>query len=1315
MPLRQVRLSLRSRPDSIRTTVVFPNVDSPDDDVGSPSETSRDVWDEAYIQLRVETATAAVIADYERVLGAALRPISPEHAHGLDRNPSRWMSSLDEASRRALIEALVTRGCEAFERSSYGRNMLSFVALSIEKMKSTIEATVETCPASSTAWLATCLLVAPIIISNVQKADLQPGINYVISRMPWYTELTKVPTVGSWKTPALQAAVTTKVVELYKLVIRYLLASARFYDHSTYRFEPNSAKWGSWETMVAEIQAAETELLWCIHTHSGKSLKRALIEGARQGEHIKNITSVFSVAQRRANLMDKIMPDARLSHSETYHDYVNQIANPHSNTGHGVLSHPTFTTWSNADSGLLVLTGQPGTGKSVLAKYLLTELPRVRPTSICSFFFKDDGEHNNLSTAMYEVLNSTLQQCSHLDDVEEKAEQATRHSVRPDSDLFWELVGIASRGTPHGRVTVVLDALDECKNAHLETALDRLNRFQSRFPDSNVKFLLTTRPVPGLLERLTNGTILNLGEDAECRESIIGDIARVAQDRVERFARERCVRDEGTKSKLLRHLEIHDSASYLFTDLLFAYLYSLPVRPGTNYWSRTVDHLPKSVIEIYRALLDQIPESNRDDVRIMLELVLATTKPLTVREMAIALALHIDDCTSCDREDDLGLPAEDFKNWLRDTCGPFFDVYNDRIYFAHQTVRDYLLVEEPKHRPAWLEQLSIESCHKMMAHSCFAYQSLPFIRKNRFMSIEAYIQAPFYTRRQYHQWCQGSFVFAEHAFAKWVVHVKNSNRSSDKAKGRVMEQAEGQTKENGVLSQEEAGSDTTDEHDAHSEQSSQEHEDSINETTGEKREDKAEKEIEVDVAHDIKEAGKNSEAPPDEPVVEQPDQQTEESDGLSQTEAGSDKMDEQARKNAEQPPEEHEESFEETTKANTEDITEKETEVDAAQGIKETGENAEGRPEGHVMEQAGDQKDEASGQTKGRSTQVSDGRDEGILIDQVKELFPEFRFKLALPLFCCSGMPSSVDVQTFVEMLPAKSPARDNLLTALSQSLMARYCQLGDRADLNYGADLAEQVLKRTRRGHPQLTQRLATFDQGLNMRFWDAVHHDVPITGNEMREADQAVAITPTGHPGRPAALHERAIVLERQYQRTKDAQAISQAIEDIFSVVKLVTPSSAKPRYLDYLANLLGQRFLDGGNPADLNLATRAAVEAVVTTQSINPGDTKVVAMHRSTLAFWLGARYRMTRQPSDIDKALEVIRIALDITPADDPSLPIYLCSLARRLYERYEQTGAEEDLREAIAASRRSAQLMSTKHPLYPFHHLFHQVLSTEECS
>lgn len=174
MGLRQVRLSLRSKPDSSRTTLVSPSRDaSPDKDAEKPHETLRDVWDEAYVQLRADPATAGVIADYEHVLIAALRPISPELAHGLDRNPSHWIAHLNEGSRRALIEGLVTRGCDAFERSSYGREMLSFVALSIDKMKSTIEGMVDTCPSSSTAWLAACLIIAPVCDRAIITSTIQ--------------------------------------------------------------------------------------------------------------------------------------------------------------------------------------------------------------------------------------------------------------------------------------------------------------------------------------------------------------------------------------------------------------------------------------------------------------------------------------------------------------------------------------------------------------------------------------------------------------------------------------------------------------------------------------------------------------------------------------------------------------------------------------------------------------------------------------------------------------------------------------------------------------------------------------------------------------------------------------------------------------------------------------------------------------------------------------------------------------------------------------------------------------------------------------
>ncbi|KAF9889377.1 hypothetical protein FE257_007487 [Aspergillus nanangensis] len=1123
-------LSVKGRPNSARSAAHLPADEEvpevPGLMVEKPLPVARGVWDEAYVQLKNDPATAEAIGDYERILIAALRPISPEHAYGLDRNPSHWVAHLDDACRVALIEALVTRGCDAFERSSYGRKMLSFVALSIDKMKSTAEGAVEICPASSTAWLAACLIIAPVIINNARKVDAsQQGVNYIVSRMPWYTELTKIANLHSWKTPDLQETIAEMTVEIYKQLIRYLLACGRFYDHSSYRFAPNRAKWDDWAVMVSDIKSAEDRIEAFIQAHTGKPVKRALGEAAKQGETIRSIISVFSVAQRRANLMDKIMPDVTLLNPDTYQDYVNQIALPHIETGQGVLSHPTFTSWARGDSGLLVLSGQPGTGKSVLAKCLLQELPRAKATSLCSFFFKDGGEQNNLNTAMYEVLHAVLRQCSRLDAVEEKAEKATRHSVRPDSDLFWEILETAGQDATHDQVTIVLDAMDECKNVHLATALQMLNTYQAKFPGSRVKFLLTTRPVPDILQLLTNGTILNMDEDSDCRVSLMGDIARVAQDRVEKFARERCIRDQATLDKLLTHLETQTNPSYLYTDLLFTYLDTLPVRPGTNYWSRTFDHLPSNLAEIYRALLDRIHESNRDDVRIMLEIVLAATKPLTLREMSIALALHIDDCSATTREDELGLPAEEFRNWTRDTCGVFFDVYNDRIYFTHQTVRDYLLANDSDNqRPEWLEPLSLASCHRTMAQSCFAYQALPFVASHEFLTIAEYADTPFYAKQEYHARCRGGFEFAEHAFAQWANHIRN--------------------------------------------------------------------------AHVAVEGAENS----------------------------------------------------------------------------------------------------------------------PLFLDAVKDEYPAFQADRAVAIFCSSALPSSAEATQFLEMVAVDSPGRDDMITSLSQSLMARYCQAGDALDLQCGASLAESVLERTMCGHPQLAQRLAAYDQGLNMRFWDTVDHDVPITGSEMREAEKAVTTTPAGHPRRASVLHHRAAVLERQYQRTKNSETITQAIDDmtgVVEIVEVVAPSSLqRPWHLNYLANLLGQRFLDGGDMADLALAIQTAEEAVAATEQANCVDVLSQANHRSTLASWLAARYRHTKDPREIDGAIEAIRIALDVTTDDDPSRPIYLCSHARRMYERYEQTAVEEDLQQAIILAQKATDLTASDHPLHPFHRLFAHVLSTE---
>src|SRR5579871_3337423 len=61
-------------------------------------------------------------------------------------------------------------------------------------------------------------------------------------------------------------------------------------------------------------------------------------------------------------------------------------------------THKTYQNWlESPDGGLLLLSADPGCGKSVLSRFLIEEvLPVKLPrATICYFFFKDSPDQNN--------------------------------------------------------------------------------------------------------------------------------------------------------------------------------------------------------------------------------------------------------------------------------------------------------------------------------------------------------------------------------------------------------------------------------------------------------------------------------------------------------------------------------------------------------------------------------------------------------------------------------------------------------------------------------------------------------------------------------------------------------------------------------------------------------------------------------------------------------------------------------------------------------------------------------------------------------
>lgn len=107
----------------------------------------------------------------------------------------------------------------------------------------------------------------------------------------------------------------------------------------------------------------------------------------------------------------------------------------------------------------------------------------------------------------------------------------------------------------------------------------------------------------------------------------------------------------------------------------------------------------------------------------------ATTHPLTIQEMNVALNVTLEAQSITD----LDLEVEpNFKSRLRTLCGLFVSVYDNRVYFFHQTAREFLLkkvdlpismpVEEAA--PHWRHSITMPGAHKVLAEVCATFLNI---------------------------------------------------------------------------------------------------------------------------------------------------------------------------------------------------------------------------------------------------------------------------------------------------------------------------------------------------------------------------------------------------------------------------------------------------------------------------------------------------------------------------------------------------------------------------------------------------------------
>ncbi|OAQ62928.1 ankyrin repeat domain-containing protein [Pochonia chlamydosporia 170] len=418
--------------------------------------------------------------------------------------------------------------------------------------------------------------------------------------------------------------------------------------------------------------------------------------------------------QAKARRKEKLSEEERKCHQlfrlttgskdATYEWYKDRVEDRVEDTCLWFLHHEHFQQWLKQDSGPLLVSADPGCGKSVLAKYLIDHaLPQS--ASICYFFFKDQDQ-NTTRQALCALLHQLFEKKPILIRHAMAQYHKDRQGLINSTESLWKVLREAIKDPQAGSVIIVLDALDECAASELKALVLNVERQcrNLKFGHSKLKYLLTSRPYAQIMSNFYSllKAFPNIRIPGEEEKSLSPKI----------------------KSYLAKKLLETTHRTYLWVYIVFDYLEKETFKKTIRGVKSTIALLPGTINEAYEKILSK---SNEDPmVRKVLSIILAASRPLTLAEMNIAV--NLDETSQAIHDLDLE-NEDDFKSRLRSWCGLFVSIHHSKIYFLHQTAREFLLAESSlrTNTPSelhWRHSISMHQAHAVLAKLCVLYLSL---------------------------------------------------------------------------------------------------------------------------------------------------------------------------------------------------------------------------------------------------------------------------------------------------------------------------------------------------------------------------------------------------------------------------------------------------------------------------------------------------------------------------------------------------------------------------------------------------------------
>ncbi|KAK8207098.1 hypothetical protein IWZ01DRAFT_528767 [Phyllosticta capitalensis] len=706
---------------------------TPDD---PPSDNREDLWDEAYKELKnkkhdlVRGFETIILEESGQAAGARLD----------DHN-------LGSVSIRPLLKTVIERKLTEMSDGQLPEPIENTIRI-VQGVSDVITLAVKNCSEAALAWSVVTLSLTFLTRPGEVESSHRDGLAYVAARMEYFvameSEFYKFP-------PPQQKTVSPSILGLYSDVLEFQLHSvARLYRNRLENLSRDLLNWDKWDEKLASLKKKESKVRDDAETInrnlSRENLSKHHKELDRNFDQLLDfqrkqleISTEQLITQQRLLYVTENQDQHRLEELETqclqlfaqvdYEGYKLAVPERIPGTCQWFLGQQRYHKWLQEDSKLLLVSADPGCGKSVLSKFLIdSEFPETG-NQICYFFFKDGHtDSTSLKKALCALIHQLL--CANPALIRKHAMAPFKKSGQAlvESDLaLWNLfLDIATDPVCNG-VLCVLDALDECSDESLAMLRKLLDHSSARRKESHLRFFMTTRPYENITLEFQDQEDLRIpGEADDLSGKISQDISLVIHERMKSLQK-RLDLDTKLTTYLEKRLIEMENRTYLWVHLVFDDLgFETGSYHGKDGASKRADKrfkrtekgidnalasIPTSVTEAYEKILSRTPSEDEDNLRKALRIVLAATRPLTVSEMNVAMEISEEtkSWNDIDCEDD-----KQFVQRLKGLGGLFISITGGKIYLIHQTAREFLLPKEGEESSKWCHSITEDEAQTEM-------------------------------------------------------------------------------------------------------------------------------------------------------------------------------------------------------------------------------------------------------------------------------------------------------------------------------------------------------------------------------------------------------------------------------------------------------------------------------------------------------------------------------------------------------------------------------------------------------------------------